>query len=228
MDKNDLYDLQTKKVIQNVLTSNSNCVDVGCHTGKILDILIHYAPNGTHYGFEPLPELFLFLLDKYSKTESVKIFDVALSNSNGNQSFNHVVSNPGYSGLKKRRYDRPNETLEKITVKTSKLDDIIPPEIEIDFIKIDVEGAELGVLQGAFKTILGSKPVIVFEHGLGSADYYNTEPEQVYDFLVDECKLSCFLMNEWLISDGLNVLDRNSFCDEFRSGRNYYFMAAPK
>ena len=43
-------------------------------------------------------------------------------------------------------------------------------------IKIDVEGADLQVLQGAQRTLAAHRPSSP-EHGLGSADHYDTCPE---------------------------------------------------
>ncbi|MEZ4983026.1 MAG: FkbM family methyltransferase [Saprospiraceae bacterium] len=65
--------------------------------------------------------------------------------------FNYVVSNPAYSGLQKRRYDRPNEIDEKIEVETDLLDNVLAEDTRIDFMKIDVEGGEFFVLKGAQK-----------------------------------------------------------------------------
>ncbi len=105
--QNQRYDRQTFKVIKSVCRQDSNCIDIGCHKGEVMDIFLKYAPSGKHYGFEPIPNLFDFLLEKYEAT-SVKVYDYALSNHSGMTSFNYVVSNPSYSGLKKRKYDKEN------------------------------------------------------------------------------------------------------------------------
>lgn len=89
-----------------------------------------------------------------------------------------------------------------------------------------MEGAELQVLRGGRDLIRRCKPVIVFEHGLGAADYYGTTPEDVFDLLVEGCGLRCFTMEQWLGSDGEKSLERAAFCDEFSSGRNFYLLAA--
>jgi hypothetical protein len=33
-------------------------------------------------------------------------------------------------------------------------------------------------------TLSRDKPIIVFEHGLGASDYYNTEPQQIFELFV--------------------------------------------
>jgi FkbM family methyltransferase len=212
--------------MRRILSKNSNCIDVGCHAGVMLDEILKFSPDGSHYGFEPLPDLSEKLMEKFLHIENVLIKNSALSDFSGISNFQHVVSNPGYSGLKQRRYDRPNEEIHQISVKTERLDDIIPIAMRISFIKIDVEGAELQVLRGAVETIKRSHPAIVFEHGLGAADCYETTPEDVYDLLNDTCGLKCFTMERWLSKNGAENLSRNQFSDEFRSGRNYYFLAA--
>ena len=81
-----------------------------------------------------------------------------------------MVSNPAYSGIQKRKYDGSEEQDTTITVKKDTLDNLIPSDKNIDLIKIDVEGGELGVLMGAKELIARCKPVIVFWRGLGAAD----------------------------------------------------------
>jgi hypothetical protein len=83
------------------------------------------------------------------------------------------------------------------------------------------------VFKGAIETIKNSRPVIVFEHGLGAADYYGTRSENIYDLLAVQCGLRLFLMAEWLESNGRASLGREAFCEQFSSGNNFYFMAAP-
>jgi FkbM family methyltransferase len=226
-DANLLYDIQTIQVMERVLQNDSNCIDVGCHQGSILREMLRISPNGTHYAFEPLPTMYKGLQDSFGTNPNVRVYDCALSDTEGESSFQYVVSNPGYSGLRKRAYDRPDEEIQEIAVKTNLLDNVLPRHIPVKFIKIDVEGAELQVLKGAIETLRDSRPIVVFEHGLGAADCYGTSPENMYDLLAGRCGLELFLMAAWLESNGSDSLSRDAFCDQFSSGSNYYFMAAP-
>jgi FkbM family methyltransferase len=227
VDRNRLYDIETIEVMKRVLLNDSNCIDVGCHQGSFLRELLRFAPKGTHFAFEPLPGMYRGLIESFGSIKNLHLYDCALSDTEGTTSFQHVVSNPGYSGCRQRRYDRPDEEIQEISVKTNLLDNLIPRRIPIRFIKVDVEGAERQVFKGAIETIKQSRPIIVFEHGLGAADYYGTGPEHIYDLLTVQCELRLFLMAEWLASHGRASLSREAFCEQFSTGKNYYFMAAP-
>jgi hypothetical protein len=58
LTKNLKYDRLTRKILKNQLEVNFNCIDVGCHKGEILDLMLKYAPEGEHYAFEPIPYLY--------------------------------------------------------------------------------------------------------------------------------------------------------------------------
>lgn len=219
------YDVQTVQVMQRVLRQDSNCVDVGCHQGSMLQDMLRLAPGGTHFAFEPIPGMYAGLQKKFGHLPNVHLHDCALSDTAGTTTFQHVVSNPAYSGLRRRRYDRAHEQVQEIHVETRLLDTLLPQDVSVQFIKVDVEGAELQVLLGAAETIRKHRPVIVFEHGLGGADYYATAPEQVFDLLAGRCGLRLFLMADWL-QDSNSCLSREAFCRQFSTGSDYYYMAA--
>ena len=224
IDQNTYYDKLTELVMQKVLDATSVCVDVGAHEGDILRLMIKSAPDGTFFVFEPLPHLYKKLSQEF-KNQNTHVFDLALSDSQGSSSFNYVVSNPGYSGLKKRRYDRPHEDVVQIEVKTELLDNILSNSKigKVSFIKIDVEGAEYHVLKGAQAQIKKDKPVIVFEHGMGGSDYYGKTPEDIFQLLSGICGLRISLLSQWLL--GKPSLNLKTFCDQFYLCKNYYFMA---
>ncbi|MFK7968998.1 MAG: FkbM family methyltransferase [Bacteroidia bacterium] len=218
--QNQKYDRLTQQVIAKVCKPESNCVDVGCHKGEVMDHILEAAPNGTHFGFEPIPDLYQGLIELY-KDKDVKVYDVALSDSIGSTTFNYVISNPSYSGLQKRNYDRPQEEDTTIEVRMDKLDHIVQ-DTPIDLIKIDVEGGELGVLKGATNILKRDQPVVVFEHGLGASDIYGTYPKQIFE-LFDSCGMKVSLMDRWI--KGQEPLDLPAFEEQFYKKINYYFIA---
>jgi FkbM family methyltransferase len=174
------------------------------------------APSGHHYAFEPIPELAAGLREKYPTAE---VRQLALSDTAGEATFFHVVTNPGYSGLRRRTYDRPRERIERITVRTERLDDVLPPDLPVDFIKVDVEGAELQVFRGAARTLRSYHPTVVFEHELGGAAHYRSSPHAVYDFLVRDCALRIFRL------EGDGPLTESKFASVFEGGDALNFLA---
>ncbi len=226
LELNQLYDRQTARILARVLERRSNCVDVGCHEGMFLDEMRRRAPGGTHYAFEPLPQLHAVLAAKYAGQRNVKLHEVALSNGSGETTFQHVVSNPAYSGVRRRLYDRAHEEVVEITVQRARLDDILPGDTPIRLLKIDVEGGELQVLEGATATLRRWHPFIIFEHGKRAAGCYGTRPEQVHDLLA-ACGLRVGLLGEWLKSKGARSLTREAFIEQFDQEKNYYFLAYP-
>jgi FkbM family methyltransferase len=208
--------------MERVLGATSNCVDVGASTGVLLNHMIRLAPRGTHFAFEPLPNFSEVLARRHP---DVHVHRIALSDADGEFTpFQHVVSNPAYSGLKRRRYDRPDEHVEEILVRTARLDGLISRDFPIHFVKIDVEGGEFQVLKGGAATVRRSQPFVVFEFGLGGADWYGVRPEDMYRLLV-ECGLKVSLMLDWL--SGRPPLAEREFAAEFHDCRNYYFLAHP-
>ncbi len=224
LTKNQRYDQQTEKIFRKHLKSSSNCIDVGCHQGEILDLMLTYSPKGRHFGLEPIPEFFRTLEQKYSDNAACTILNYAASNEKGQSSFNFVVSNPAYSGLRKRDYDNAVEEERSIEVQTERLDDLIPEDIEIDLIKIDVEGAELLVLEGAHQTIGKHQPLVIFEHGLGASDHYGTGPDEIFQYFSEQ-KMFINTLSGFLKKSPPFTRDR--FQSEYYQKRNYYFIAFP-
>lgn len=218
--RNIRYDRHTRRIMKAWLKPASNCIDIGCHKGEILTLILKYAPNGQHFAFEPLPHLFDSLKKVFGHACTVLPF--ALSDKSGNDCFQFVKNAPAYSGLKKRRYDIQQPEIQEIQVKLELLDHLIPAETNIDFIKIDVEGGEFGVLKGGQQTISRCKPLIIFECGLGASDYYGTRPEEIFEF-VSSCGLGISLLHTW--PDTGSVLSLDAFVKIFNTNSEYYFVA---
>lgn len=219
--KDASYNRQTIAVIKRVLSANSNCVDIGCAQGSILREIFKFAPDGTHYAFEPIPELYQDLIIRFP---AAHVYQLALSDRRGVTAFHHVISQPASSGLRQRRYPSNNEIVKQIEVRQDTLDNLVGEEVPIHLIKIDVEGAELDVLRGAVRTIRKNRPVVVFEHELGAADYYGAKPEEVYKILSD-CGLRVSLMKRWLRNE--MPLDLEDFVRRFEHGTDVNFVAYP-
>jgi FkbM family methyltransferase len=222
--KGALYDKLTELILRHVALETGMFIDVGCHEGDILRIMMRENPGARFLAFEPIPSLFRQLARDF-RQPNVKVFDLALSDARGSTTFNYVVTNPAYSGIRKRRYDREGERDQIIEVQTDTLDHVLEMEgnPEVAFIKIDVEGAEYLVLRGGEETIRRCKPVIVFEHGLGGSDSYGKGPRDIHDLLVERCGMKISLLPDYLL--GRRALTKEAFSRQFLEGLNFYFVA---
>ncbi len=218
--KNIKYDRLTELIMKQIIHPNSNCIDIGCHKGEMLDLMLKYAPKGEHLAFEPIPVMYNHLTKKYHSLASV--YPYALSNKNGKTEFQYVKNAPAYSGIKRRKYDIKNPDIEEISVELKKLDTFIS-ESKIDFIKIDVEGAELQVLQGAEELLKKDKPAILFECGKGASDYYNTHPEEIFQFLTENIGLKIYTLQDYIHNK--TSMTQMEFERYFETNAEYYFLA---
>ena len=222
LTKNLEYDRLTREVMNLAVHKNSICVDVGCHKGEILDLILKNAPSGGHYAFEPIPSYFNRLTKKYG--DSCKIFPYALSDHEGVSGFQFVKNAPAYSGIRKRKYNVETPEIEEIEVEVKRMDDVIPKEENIDLIKIDVEGAEYPVLRGAQRILTQCKPLIIFECGIGASDYYGTNPGELFEFL-KKLNFKIALLNCWLQKQP--ALSQEEFINIYKENKEYYFIAYP-
>ncbi len=223
LTKNLKYDRLTKLIMRKIIKTDSNCIDIGCHKGEILESILKLAPQGNHYGFEPIPQFYKHLQILFK--DKATIYPYALAEESGKSTFNYVRNAPAYSGLKERKYNIEHPEIEEITVDVKSLDDIIDSGTKIDFIKIDVEGAEFGVLKGAKQLLKFNKPYIIFECGIGASEYYKTNPEELFKFINDEIGLRVSLLQDY-ISRNKNLTSKE-FASHFYKNSEYYFIAYP-
>jgi FkbM family methyltransferase len=168
-------------VVAAVLRTDSGAIDVGANLGEVLEVMRRVAPEGRHIAFEPIPELYEQLVERFP---DVDVRRTALSDVAGTADFAHVLADQAYSGLIQRHETgAASSEVRQIQVRTERLDDALPENYAPALVKIDVEGAEFRVLQGAIGTLERSRPVVLFEHGVGGADLYGTRPHQVFDLL---------------------------------------------
>ena len=222
--KNDIYDLLTERILRQTLKPDSNAVDIGCHAGAILDLILEAAPRGTHEAFEPLPHLAAGLRRKYGATTNVRLHEVALSNAAGTATFHANQNHPGMSGLKRRDYPSDRDRVHLIEVRTERLDALLPPDRRIDFVKVDVEGAEALVFQGARECLRRHRPVVVFEHGTGSRLFYGIASDAVFDLLA-ETGLRVSTLQQYV--EGGPSLTRSDMIRQVEDGLDFYFVAHP-
>jgi FkbM family methyltransferase len=165
-------------VLASSLCGDGAYVDIGANRGQILREAVRVAPRGSHLAFEPIPAIAAELARAYP---SVDCRQMALGARADVAQFCHFRKLDGWSGLRQSPgiSDERGDP-EYITVTVSTLDDEVgdrAPRV----IKIDVEGAELEVLEGGRALLARVKPVVIFEHVASAAALYGCVPGAVWD-----------------------------------------------
>lgn len=140
--------------------------DVGAHAGlhleQFLDLI---GPSGRAVAFEPIPALADTLASKYRGRSNVDIRNIALGDKPGSAGFLVLHKALGMSGFKQRA-DSGDQGAERITVEIDTIDRQSAGLRCLDYIKIDVEGAEISCLRGARQTVTRYRPLISVEYGM--------------------------------------------------------------
>jgi FkbM family methyltransferase len=220
---NAAYDRQTLEVMARVVRPDSVCVDVGAHRGDILRHMVRLAPRGEHHAFEALPHLAEALRRNFP---GVRVHETAVSDREGTAEFQHVENDPGYSGLRRRLYDRPDPKVVPIPVTLTTLDRALAEVPAVDFLKIDIEGGEYHALRGAVKLVHRCRPVIVFEAGRRSTGQYGVTSAEIFALVAGELDCHLTTMARWLAH--LPPCTRDEFDLNWQDGPDYYFLAFPK
>jgi FkbM family methyltransferase len=149
--------------IENFVTPDKNCIDIGAHIGWYS---VNLAKKAKHvYSFECSPKSFNYLCANIALNKidyKVTKYNSALSSIDGlTDYFIRDPKDGGGNGISKFNYDNINNTNTiKVPMKTLDSYDIK----NVNFIKIDVEGHELDVLKGSVQTIINNNyPKILFE-----------------------------------------------------------------
>ena len=159
------------EIINQFTDKSKDAIDVGVYRG------IYSYKLAQHFKFvhcfEANPLLYPLLNDNLKKIiKNINLYNLALSSDNGETILKLPIRSKSF--FKKNIEElyelgaasvHPNNkfnNFKEVKVKKKKLDSI-KFENKIGFIKIDVEGHELEVIEGALKTIKENKPVLLVE-----------------------------------------------------------------
>jgi len=163
------YDPQLHNFIERSITPGMICMDVGANLGEMtLHMANKVNPGGAVFSFEPVPNVYQRLVTHIARNGLdgvVYPFDLALSNVNGpvnlaftdddadNQALGSIV-NTGRDGLTRQAI-----------VQGCTLDSFVAQHriASIDFMKIDIQGAEWFLLEGGSRVFSDMGPELLME-----------------------------------------------------------------
>jgi FkbM family methyltransferase len=162
------------------LSEDGLYVDVGTNRGQVLREAMRIAPRGEHVAFEPIPALAAHVRSEFP---AVDCRPLALGARAERTRFCHFTRLDGWSGLRRNpEVSDERGAPEYIDVDVSTLDAELAgrsPQV----LKVDVEGAELGVLEGGRELLSRARPAIVFEHVPEASAIYGYGSGELWDLL---------------------------------------------
>jgi FkbM family methyltransferase len=151
------YERTQTELVKSIIKPEMVCIDVGANIGYYTLLLSSLAKNGYVWSIEPelnnLVELkYNIALNNY---QNINVLELAVGNDDKMVDFYISGISPGRHSTVTTRYDGGYVT----QVRMKRLDDIIPDNEIINFIKSDTEGRDMDVMLGA-RNIINRNPKI--------------------------------------------------------------------
>jgi FkbM family methyltransferase len=180
--------------LNRVVPAGAVTVDVGANCGLYTRQLARLSSQV--HAFEPSQEMARLL--RRTSAPNVSIHEIALSDQNGDADLYIPQGDDGLvHGLAslERQLDPKIKSVVAAHVSTSRLDAVVTQDVA--FVKVDVEGHELSVLEGAVGLIDRCQPVFLVE----AEDRHRTHATQsIFDFFHNQAYRGVFLGGDDVIS----------------------------
>jgi FkbM family methyltransferase len=215
------YEKEELAVMRDLIEEGDVIFDIGAHVGWYGINLNRYYKNITLHSFEPMPANFRNLVNNFrlNGLDTSRAYNIGLFNENKTVEFYFDTENSKASSLTNLR---GTDSVEKVTCEVRALDDFCEEKQlhHVDFIKCDVEGAELFVFRGAVKLIQRETPIVFTEMLRKWSAKFNYHPNDIIAFF-SELGYLCFE----LVGEGLAPLPK---VDETTVSTNYVFLHRSK
>jgi FkbM family methyltransferase len=193
------YETQDGAMLLALVDDGMTFFDVGANLGWYGLHVAKLFPNCQVFAFEPVPRTFSFLERNvaHNAAANMRFFPFGLFSENDERAFSVDPFSSGAASAAAMT----GVTGEQQQCAVRKMDDVVAElGIEkLDYIKADVEGAELFVFQGGIKTITRSKPIIFAEMLRKHAATFGYHPNAIIE-LLRGVGYGCFVCN----GDGLS------------------------
>jgi FkbM family methyltransferase len=167
-------------LLRKLVRPGMQVVDVGANIGLYSLLFARLVEqNGFVLAFEPEPNLFAILRENCTNNNITNVapFQCALGQANGLASFHRSAFNSGDN-----RLENSSMGHDAVEVKVERFDDL-QPESRPDFVKIDVQGHELGALSGMERALSANPQVqVLFEFFPAGLRRAGTAPESLLAF----------------------------------------------
>lgn len=208
------------RAIKKIIKNDWTVFDVGANVGWYSLNLVKSFSNLNIFAFEPVPSTFKYLLTNLALNDAdgVSAHNIGLSNEEGTKDmyfYREGMGNASLLDLSER------ENVEKVSTQFTTMDKFASQhDLKPDFIKCDVEGAELFVFQGAIETLKRDKPVVFTEMLRKWSAKFNYHPNDIIDFF-SNLGYQCYTVEN-------DTFKKFSRVDDQTTETNYLFIHPDK
>lgn len=200
-----IWEPHVEHLLNTRVKPGTTVMDIGANIGYFSAVMARrVGPTGRVYSFEPVPATFrqLGIGQKFNHLDQMTPLNLALGNENGTVQIHYDPSMMGSASIHSHMSDAQPMSAD---VEVRRLDDLwASGEVtEPDLIKIDVEGHEYAVFDGARKLLTQAKPQIVFEYNRAAAAAAGWDLAKLVALLRDCCDYEFFRVTDdsWLPLD---------------------------
>jgi len=214
------YEAAELRMMRRFLKKDSIMLDIGANIGWYCLNLAKDVSKGRVLAFEPIPKTYDCLKKNIAINgiKNVELYNFGRADKKGDLVFYY---NPKLSGASSLRNLHEERKKIKIKCRVKKMDDFINKRIpKIDFIKCDVEGAEIFVVKGGIKTIKKHLPILFLEMLRKWSAKFNYHPNDIIKIL-SAIGYKCYYIRN-------NKLVEIKEINEETIATNFYFLHAKK
>ncbi len=204
-------------MVERLVPDGACLLDIGANVGWYALWLARKKPSLTIHSFEPIPKTFARLAQHVALNgldEQVKTYPFGFSDVNETLTF-YFAPECSMNASSRNVADRAD--IERIDCRVMPLDEFMADKpFSVDFLKCDVEGAELFVYRGGLKTLAEHKPIVFSEMLRKWASKFDYHPNEIIA-LFKELGYGCFALAG-------QQLRRFAFMDEGTLETNFFFL----
>ncbi len=213
------YEKEDSAMLLKLVDDGMTFLDIGANLGWYGLHVAKIYPNSRVFAFEPIKRTYGFLRDniQINKLENISAFSYGLFSESEERIF---YADPEILGAASTSPTAGDQGIEHRCL-VRKMDEVLADfHSGADFLKIDVEGAELFVLEGGIETIRTSKPIIFAEMLRKHAANFNYHPNDIIELLAGE-NYRCFYSRNGKLIEFFRM-------DEQTEEKNFFFLHKEK
>lgn len=193
------YEKVLTEIVISILREGDACLDIGANFGWYTTLFHKYCGGGEIHAFEPVPLIFEELAENYrlmGSPKNVFINNLALGEKAEELTINLFEGLPsGHASISDHgRKDAISFKCKVVTLDTYLEEKKVP---DVNFIKIDIEGAEMMFLKGAEKLFKQKvPPVLLMEMALEQTKNFGYQPNDLVDFIRERAAYDFYKVDE--------------------------------